>query len=198
VELLIRIAFWLIFGGMLVMQVYFSYRLRLIGDHTPADGTEVKREGSWPTIVRLIRSAALAVFLVLYALDDPLLRALALPLHDWLRWMGVALGILSLVLYGWSRLTLGSEWSSKLRFQEKHQLITIGPYTWVRHPIYLSLLIFMTGISLVTANWVLIVFLAVSFMDLMLRIPKEEQMMIEKFGEEYEAYMIRTGKLIPK
>jgi len=57
---------------------------------------------------------------------------------------------------------------------------------------------FLTSIAFVTANWFLIAFLVVSIVDLALRIPKEEQMMIEEFGDEYKAYIQRTGRLIPK
>ena len=180
------------------MQAYFASRLRRAGVHKPADRKAIEREGWWPALVRAVRSISLAAFLVLYAMNEPWLQVLSLPFHDWLRSMGIALGVLSLVLYAWSRTTLGKEWSSYLQMQKKHHLVTTGPYAWIRHPIYLSLIGFMTGISLVGANWFLIAFLVVSFADLILRIPKEEQMMVEEFGEEYEAYIRRTGKLLPK
>jgi protein-S-isoprenylcysteine O-methyltransferase Ste14 len=47
-------------------------------------------------------------------------------------------------------------------------------------------------------NWFLVAFLVVSIVDLALRIPKEEQMMLDEFGDEYGAYMQRTGRLLPK
>ena len=56
----------------------------------------------------------------------------------------------------------------------------------------------VAGIALITANWFLVAFLVVSIVDLALRIPKEEQMMLDEFGDEYKAYMQRTGKLLPK
>ena len=56
----------------------------------------------------------------------------------------------------------------------------------------------MISIALVSANWILIGFFLISYVDLMLRIPREEQMMKEKFGMEYEAYMRQTGMLLPK
>ena len=55
---------------------------------------------------------------------------------------------------------------------------------------------FLTGITLITANSFLIAFLIVSIVDLALRILKEEQMMIEEFGDEYKTYMQRTGRLL--
>jgi protein-S-isoprenylcysteine O-methyltransferase Ste14 len=193
-----HVAFWLIFMGMVVMQAYFSYWLRKFGGHTPADRKEVKREGRGPLLVRAVRSAALAAFLVIYALRDPWLGVLSLPFYAWVRVVGIVVGILSLMLYAWSRLTLGREWSSPLRMQEKHTLVVTGPYALVRHPIYLSMIFFMTSLSLISANWFMIAFLIVSFVDLLLRIPKEEQMMIEEFGEEYEEYRRQTGKLLPR
>lgn len=121
-----------------------------------------------------------------------------MPFPNWLRWLGVALGVVSLTFYAWSRQTLGQEWSSILRVRTKPQLITTGPYARIRHPIYLAMMGFLTSLALITVNWFMIAFLVVSIVDLALRIPKEEQMMIEVFGGEYKAYMQRTGRLIPK
>jgi protein-S-isoprenylcysteine O-methyltransferase Ste14 len=55
-----------------------------------------------------------------------------------------------------------------------------------------------TGLALVTANWVFIVLAVAVIAGLFVRVPKEEQMMIEEFGEEYKAYMQRTGRFFPK
>lgn len=198
VESLFRIAFWLIFGGMIVMQVYFASRLRLARENKAAGRKAIEREGWGYAVVRAIRSISLIAFLVLYAVNQPWLGMLSVPIPDWLRWMGVVLGALSLAVYAWSRTTLGKEWSSYLQVREKHHLVTTGPYGRIRHPIYLAILSFLTGITLVSANGFLIAFLIVSIVDLALRIPKEEEMLIEEFGDEYKAYMQRTGRLLPK
>jgi protein-S-isoprenylcysteine O-methyltransferase Ste14 len=193
-----HIAFWLIFGGMILMQVYFASRVRLAGERMDADRKAIEREGWGWVVVRAIRSISLIAFLVLYAINPPWLGLLSVPFPDWLRWMGVALGIVSLTFYAWSRATLGKEWSSDLQMREEHHLVITGPYAWIRHPIYLALMSFLAGIALIAANWFLIALIVVSIVDLALRIPKEEQMMIEQFGDEYKAYMQRTGRLLPK
>jgi protein-S-isoprenylcysteine O-methyltransferase Ste14 len=198
VESVFRITFWLIFGGMIVMQVYFTVRLRLAGEHKTGSRKGIKREGWGYAVVRAVRSISLIAFLVLYAVDQPWLGILSLPFPYWLRWTGAVLGVLSLAIYTWARVTLGKEWSSSMQVREKHDLVTTGPYRWIRHPIYLAMMGFLIGITLVTANWFLIAFLIVSIVDLALRIPKEEQMMMEEFGNEYKAYMQRTGRLLPK
>ena len=120
------------------------------------------------------------------------------PLPDWLRWVGVPLGAVSFALYGWSQAALGSAWSPHLQTRGKHSLVTTGPYSRMRHPVYLALLGFLVAIALVSANWFFVALLLVSIVVVALRIPKEEQMMIEEFGDEYREYMQRTGGLLPK
>lgn len=180
------------------MQVYFALRIRLAGEHITDDRKGIKREGWGYTVVRAIRSISLIAFLVLYAVNQPWLGILSVPFPYWLRWIGVILGILSLAIYTWSRVTLGKEWSSSMQVREKHHLVTTGPYRWIRHPIYLAMMGFISGITLIAANWFLSAFFFISIVDLALRIPKEERMMIEEFGSEYKAYMQRTGRLLPK
>lgn len=197
-ESFFRIAFWLIFGVMIIIQVCFFLSSRRAQNRSTADRRFIEREGGRQVLVRTIRSIVLVIFLLLSAIDAPWLGLLSVPFPAWLRWLGIALGLSSLVIYVWSRLAIGKEWSSDLRLRDRHQLVTTGPYSRVRHPIYLALILFMTSITLVAANWLLIAFLTISATDLALRIPKEEQMMIEEFGDEFEAYMQRTGKLLPK
>jgi protein-S-isoprenylcysteine O-methyltransferase Ste14 len=197
-ESIFRIAFWVLFGGLMVMQVYFASRVHRAGERVAADRQAIEREGWWYAVVRAIGSLSLIAFLVLYAIDPPWLEVLLVPFPDWLRWTGITLGVVSFVLYAWSQATLGKAWSPHLQMREEHRLVTTGPYARIRHPIYLALMGFLTGIALVTANWFFIVLLVVSIVVLALRIPKEEQMMVEDFGEEYKAYMQRTGRLFPK
>jgi protein-S-isoprenylcysteine O-methyltransferase Ste14 len=82
--------------------------------------------------------------------------------------------------------------------RQEHQLVTTGPYAHIRHPIYAALDLFLTSIALVTAHAFLFAFLAVSVLDHALRIPREEQLMIERFGEEYREYTERAGRLFPR
>jgi len=56
----------------------------------------------------------------------------------------------------------------------------------------------MIGIALVMANWAFAIFTMASIVGLVARIPKEERMMIQRFGEEYKEYIKRTGKFSPK
>jgi protein-S-isoprenylcysteine O-methyltransferase Ste14 len=54
------------------------------------------------------------------------------------------------------------------------------------------------SLALVTANWVFVFMVALTAVMMVSRTPKEEQMMIEQFGDEYCTYMQRTGRFFPR
>ncbi len=174
-ESIFRIAFWLLFGGLIVMQVYFASRVRHAGERVRADRNAIAREGWGYAVVRTVASLALISFLVLYAFSPGWLGVLSVPLPDWLRWAGVVLGCTSFALYAWAQAILGKAWSPHLQMRQQHYLVTTGPYAYMRHPIYAAYIVFMTSIALLTANWFFIALLAVSVVVLGLRIPKEEK-----------------------
>jgi protein-S-isoprenylcysteine O-methyltransferase Ste14 len=67
-----------------------------------------------------------------------------------------------------------------------------------RHPLYASTFGWGAALSLLTANWIFVAVSVLAIAGLVARIPKEEQMMIDAFGDEYNAYMQRTGRFFPK
>ena len=197
-ESFFRTAFWALFGGMILLQAFYALRLRLKGQAQPACPTTTGREPWIILAVRVLRATLMLAFLVLYAWNPPWFGEFTMPLQVGFRWSGIVLGALSLALYAWSRYALGKAWSSCLQMQAQHILVTSGPYAWIRHPIYLAMILFLTALTLVGANWVLVVFLIISVVDLVLRMPREERMMIEVFGEAYKSYRQRTGGIIPR
>ena len=193
-----RIAFWVLFGGILVMRGYFSFRVRQAGERLMPDHEAIEREGRGMFAARVVAFLLMLALLVLYALNSPWIGALSIPLPGWLRWAGFVLGLASLALWTWAQASLGKEWSPQLQLREKHRLVTTGPYTRIRHPLYTAMIGYGTSLALVTANWIFVVLAVVMIVGLFARVPKEEQMMIKEFGEEYKAYMQRTGRFLPR
>jgi protein-S-isoprenylcysteine O-methyltransferase Ste14 len=95
--------------------------------------------------------------------------------------------------------TLGKQWSLAARLLDAHELITSGPYRWVRHPIYTGLGCLLFGTALVAAPWPgLLVALAVYAVGSMLRIRSEERLLRAAFGPAYEEYARRVPALVPR
>jgi protein-S-isoprenylcysteine O-methyltransferase Ste14 len=56
----------------------------------------------------------------------------------------------------------------------------------------------VASLALLTANWIFVILAVVTIAGLVARVPRDEQMMIEEFGEAYMAYMQKTGRFFPK
>jgi protein-S-isoprenylcysteine O-methyltransferase Ste14 len=158
----------------------------------------VNREGRFSITLRAILFLVMAAAVILYVVYPSGMARFTLPLPDWLRWLGVGLGIICIPLLIWVHVTLGQYWSPGLELKERHQLVTSGPYRRVRHPMYAIFLTFMVADSLISANGLVAVPSIVMMFFVNERIGKEERMMIAHFGDEYRAYMRATGRLLPR
>jgi len=117
-------------------------------------------------------------------------------------WIGV-IGVVILAAGDWlfwkSHKDLGANWSPILEIREGHTLITAGIYARIRHPMYASLWLLVLAQAMILPNYVagfsgLVPFAILYFQ----RVGKEERMMLQEFGSEYEQYRTRTGRLLPK
>jgi protein-S-isoprenylcysteine O-methyltransferase Ste14 len=114
-------------------------------------------------------------------------------------WLGTGVMLLAIWLFWRSHADLGDNWSVSLEVREEHKLVTRGVYQRVRHPMYVAIFLWCIAQGLLLPNW-LAGWSALATFSLMyvLRVAREEQMMCEFFGEEYRAYMGRTGRLWPR
>ncbi len=177
------------------ISVYHRHRAeRAGGDEISA----LEVEGL-PTAVALRTSGfALMLSVMAYVLNPRWMRWSSLTLPSWLRWSGAGLGAASLPLVYWVLHTLGKNITPTVETREEHELVTGGPYRWVRHPLYTVGSSFFASLSLVAANWFMGLASVVVLVMLLVRLPKEEERLIERFGDEYRAYMKRTGRLLPR
>jgi protein-S-isoprenylcysteine O-methyltransferase len=98
----------------------------------------------------------------------------------------------------WSIQTLGIFFSTRLIIQEHHELITKGPYKYLRNPSYTGALITFIGFGLGIGNWLsTAALLCTALITYAWRIRVEERMLLERFGRTFEDYKKRTWALIP-
>ncbi len=114
-------------------------------------------------------------------------------------WIGSVIMVVSLWLFRRSHTDLGKNWSISLEMRKDHQLIRNGVYRLIRHPMYASIWLFTIAQALLLQNWIAGPSAVVTFAPLyFLRTPREEQMMREAFGKEYEDYIRQTGRVFPR
>lgn len=148
----------------------------------------------------LILMVALAFLLLpLLYLFTPLLYFADYRLPTFVLWIGAVLLVVSLWVFWRSHADLGENWSISLELRESHELVTCGVYRTIRHPMYTSIWLWGFAQAMLLQNWLVGWFALLTFAAMyFLRMPREEQMMREAFGETYRDYMKRTGRLWPR
>jgi protein-S-isoprenylcysteine O-methyltransferase Ste14 len=166
------------------------------GHRSRAIKVVTSRKGPLETV--LLTLAWLGFLLPLVWVATPVLASADYPLRLVPYLAGVACVAAGLWLFCRSHADLGTNWSVTLEVRENHWLVTHGAYRRVRHPMYLALFLFSLGLALAVPNWLAGPAYLVPFAILFaLRVGREERMMREAFGAEYEAYMARTKRLVP-
>lgn len=86
-----------------------------------------------------------------------------------------------------------------LPFQERGKtLYTIGPYKYIRHPLYSAFIYSTTGLlALWFKSWLLLFSVVVLALIWSWLVQKEEQYMFDKFGKTYKDYVEKTGQFLP-
>lgn len=129
---------------------------------------------------------------VRHAISYENIAALGSPVMDF----GALLCVAGVAFAIWARRHLGRNWSSHPALKEDPELVTSGPYRWVRHPIYTGLLFAIFGSALAAGPlWFLYFLLAAAIF--VRRVFVEEAMMERQFPGQYKEYKNRTKALIP-
>ena len=153
-------------------------------------GTSRDRGSYWAILIAIYAS------IVLVAVT----RALRLGLAPApVQWAGLAVALTGMALREWAILHLGRAFSPIVRVVPDQGLVTSGPYRRVRHPSYTGSIITFGGFGLAAGTWLgALLVIAITLLAYNYRVRVEEQAMLEVFGDEYQSYMARTGRFLPK
>lgn len=127
------------------------------------------------------------------------LEVRVLPVSQWRLWLalGAILTFLGLLFTVWARIYLGRNWSGVAAVKADHELITGGPYGWVRHPIYSGLALAFVGMALAGGQCRGVLSITLALIAFAQRIIVEERFMRQQFGVAYDAYAQRVRALVP-
>jgi protein-S-isoprenylcysteine O-methyltransferase Ste14 len=110
--------------------------------------------------------------------------------------LGLLLAALGIALAIWARLYLGRNWGMPMSVKENPELVTTGPYAYIRHPIYAGILLALLGSSLIVWWWSAIFIWSLIYF-LVFAARGEEKLMRNTFPTTYPQYQARTKRLIP-
>ena len=186
-RLLTVTALILVFG----VSSYFRYRAERQG------GPMQTPQGRGFVVVMRLLGLLFLLPLFGYLINPDWVAWARLTLPDWVRWIAALLIVAIVPAVWWIFTSLGTNISPTQATRVGHQLITHGPYRWVRHPLYTVGFIFYLALSVLTGLWTLGLGILILGPALIWRTPQEEANLIETFGDEYREYMQRTGRFLP-
>ena len=110
--------------------------------------------------------------------------------------LGVVLCALGVGLAIWARIYLGRNWGAPMSQKEHPDLVTSGPYAYVRHPVYTGFLLAMLGSAIgESLIWLLPLILGGIYFGY--SAGREEKLMLTEFPEQYSLYMQHTKRMLP-
>jgi len=189
---LFHVTFTILFLAMAAIRVYYRLQART--------GRKEPRKAEPAVVLAKILLGAPAMLAILVYLFRPQMlnwSNLALP-PAW-RWAGAAILAVSVAGLAWVHSTLGRNFSTELRIRPDQTLVTSGPYRYVRHPMYSAFFLLFSGMGLLAANWFIgTAGLLALILIVLFRVSREEEMMVNAFGDQYRRYASTTGRFLPR
>ena len=185
----------LVVSALLLFPVTIYHRVK-----SQSTGERLDRWQEGHFILFTLRPIGIATMLglVAYMINPEWMAWSSMRLPLWMRWLGVALGVVAGSLLVWTLRSIGKNLTDTVVTRREHTLVTHGPYRWVRHPFYDAVVLSVTANALVAANWFLLAGGLLTFALMVFRTRREEERLVARFGDSYRDYMNRTGRFLPR
>jgi protein-S-isoprenylcysteine O-methyltransferase Ste14 len=178
-----------------VLPVGIDWRLK---SQATREKLDRRQEGLFILATLRPLGAAFWLGVIVWMVDPDWMAWSSVSLPVWVRWTGVGLIIIACALLVWTFRCLGTNLTDTVVTRQNHTLVLHGPYRWVRHPFYDSAALLTAAIVLITANWFFLVTGVGLLCLLIMRTRIEEENLVARFGDNYRAYMQRTGRFLPR
>jgi protein-S-isoprenylcysteine O-methyltransferase Ste14 len=171
----------------------------VIRDRLRGRGSAAADRGTRWVVVVLTLSATLAATVFDVVLPPTSgIRFPALGHPHWAPAAGLVVMWAGLAVRAWSVVVLGRAFRTTVEVERGQEVVTRGPYRWVRHPSYSGVLLLAAGYGLAAGNWLsLLLTIVLPLVSVLLRITVEEQALVRMLGRPYERYRAATKRLVP-
>jgi protein-S-isoprenylcysteine O-methyltransferase Ste14 len=182
-------------GAVAIVAPLIGYRRSLVRRRGRVAG---KGQGAlrWPFVL-LLAIIYVGVGILLWV---PIPFRLSLSLRIWLLVIGAFFYFPGVVIYLWGYVSLGRMFgvssSYAAALYEGHRLIRSGPYKHLRHPMYLGVILAAIGAFFLFRTWAMAIYLPTALL-IPMRARREDMLLAEEFGDEWEMYAQEVPGWIP-
>lgn len=189
----------IVFNYLWVILFLLITGLRKYHEHKAGKYSSVKDTPVFEALLMLLWGGAAGIIPFIYIFSswlDFADYAVAMPIP--LALAGFTIFIAAIWLLHRSHVDLGRNWSSSTS-PDSGVLVTTGVFKRIRHPMYSAHCLWGLAQTLIFPNWLAgPLALLLIIITLILRIPREERSLMQKFPVQYNDYRLHTGKLMPK
>ena len=145
---------------------------------------------------RQLRVRALIAVLAILLVRLGAFRHHALDHDPWRGGLGLVLLAMGLAFAIWARVNIGRNWGTPMTQKNDPELVTSGPYRFVRHPIYSGILLGGVGTA-VALGWQILALFGLSAIYFVYSATVEEKFLTQQFPDDYPAYKRSSKMLVP-
>jgi len=189
-----------IFNWIWILLFIVIVMVRKIHERKAGGRSSLKKTPAVEATLMLLWGIASGVLPFIYIFGTWLDFAnLPFKMHSTFGVVGIIFFLISIWLLHRSHADLGKLWSSTVEPESKQRLVTEGVYKRIRHPMYAAHVLWGIAQTLLLPNLIagplalLLIFAVIG-----IRVPREEQAMLEEFGDAYRQYIKTTGRILPK
>ncbi len=157
----------------------------------------VEKPKTWQQFLSLIATFMGVIFVIFLILDYGYLKLGDHLVFGVIRIIGVVLFYSGWIFRLWALDSLGKNYAPDLRIKVNGTLITNGVYSFVRHPFYLSIMLFVYGASFALTNFLVLIVAIILSIVIRHRIKEEEEMLKAYFSDAYSQYCKNVPMFFP-
>jgi protein-S-isoprenylcysteine O-methyltransferase Ste14 len=196
-QLTFRIALIVLFAGYTLPRNFFQVKAHQAHIENNA-GKKKWSESKLRLAMMGISGLGTHIIAFLWVINPDWFAWSSLNLPVWLRWIGIGVGVATIMMSFSVHRTLDRSYTPTLQTTEGHHLVTDGIYGWIRHPMYTTFFMLFIASFLISTNWLILALGAIYSLLIVNRVIAEETMMINVFGDQYREYIRHTGRFLPK
>lgn len=191
--MIFRILFTVLFCGLTVIRLIYKVKY-----HAFFSRSQIHDEGWGILLFRWLLGIPLLFGMLLYIVFPEVLPILFFRIPSFLRIAGFYLGVFCLILLWRVHHALGSSFSTSICIVN-HDLVTSGPYRFVRHPMYTAYILLFIAAFLLSGSWLVGGAGCLIILSLMtVRLKKEEAVLLKLYGKRYQEYAGKTPRFFPR